>query len=112
LPATLEKKLQAPIAPAVSISATKAMANAGVPIADRFGINAASRTIGMDPETLRRAWALVSAAQAKAILSGDGSALGAVVAEPTKTPRPNVRLEQVAADMASLNHLGTARHRF
>ncbi len=111
LPATLAEKLQAPIAAAVSVSASQALAGAGLPIADRFGINVATKTLGTDAEVLRRAWSLASTAQAKAILGGEASTLGATVTEPPKTPRPNVTLEEVAADKASLDHLKTARDR-
>jgi hypothetical protein len=109
LPAALDEKLQAPIAAAVSISASQALAKAPMPVADRFGINAAAKTIGMDPEALRRAWALASTAQARAILGGDASTLGATVPERPKRPRPSVTLDQLAADKASMEHLKRAR---
>jgi hypothetical protein len=111
LPAPIEQKLQAPIAAAVSVSASQALANAGVPIADRFGISIAAKTIGMDAETLRRAWLLASTAQATAILGGEASTLGATLPVTPSTPRPPVTLDEVAADTASQLHLKSARDR-
>ena len=108
LPAALNEKLQAPIAPAVSVSAAQALASGGLPLADRYRINIAAHTVGMDPATLAKTWA-IAPARAKAILGGDAATLGAVVAPVAETPRPNVTLEQVAADAAGLNHLATAR---
>lgn len=108
LPTALNEKLQASIAPAVSVSAAQAFASGGLPIADRYRINVAAQTAGMDPATLARTWA-IAPAQATAILGGDPATLGAVVAPVAETPRPNVTLEQVAADAAGLNRLATAR---
>jgi hypothetical protein len=108
LPAALNEKLQAPIAPAVSVSAAQALASGGLAVADRYHINIAAQTVGMDPATLAKTWA-IAPDQAKAILGGDAATLGAVVAPVAETPRPNVTLEQVAADAAGLNHLATAR---
>lgn len=108
LPAALDEKLQAPIATAVSISATQAIAARALPIADRFGLNAALKTLGMDAATLGHAWGLPSA-QAAAILGKDTSTLGATVAALTQSPRPNTTLEQVASDVAAQAHLTTAR---
>ncbi len=109
LPAALDEKLQAPITTAVSVRATRAIAARAFPIADRFGINPAAKTVGMDPTILSRTWRLPSVAQAEAILGKDSSTLGASVALPAQSPRPNTTLEQVAADTASLGHLSHAR---
>ena len=111
LPAAIEEKLQAPIGAAVSVSAAQSLAGSAIPIADRFGINAAAKTVGMDPATLSRTWALTSVAQANAVLGQDASTLGASVVLPAQTVQPNTTLEQVAADTAVLTHLTGARDR-
>jgi hypothetical protein len=111
LPAAIEEKLQAPVAAAVSVSATQSMAASAIPIADRFGINAAAKTVGMDPATLSRTWALPSVAQANVVLGQDASTLGVSVVLPAQTVQPNTTLEQVAADNAALAHLTGARDR-
>lgn len=111
LPAALDEKLQAPIAVAVSVSAVTSVAGGALPIADRYGIHIAAKTVGMDPQTLTRAWALDSVAHAQALLGGDPSTLGAAVPPAPQTPRPNTTLQQVAADKAALDHLSNARDR-
>jgi hypothetical protein len=62
----------------------------------------------MDPASAARAFA-IPAAQAQAILGKDPATLGAVLAAPAQTARPNTTLEQVAADAASLTRLNAAR---
>jgi hypothetical protein len=108
LPAAADQKLQAPIAIETSVSAARVLAAAALPLADRFGINAASKTVGMDAPSLSRAWT-VPIDQAEAFLGRDPATLGAVVTAPAQTPRPNTTLEQVAADTASLTRLNSAR---
>ena len=49
--------------------------------------------------------------QATAILGGDAAATGAIVAAPEQTARPNVTLDQVAAETARLQNLTNARGR-
>ncbi len=111
LPAAIEEKLQTPIAAAVAVSAGNSMAAGGLPVADRFGINIAAKTVGMDPQNVSRAWALGSAAAAEGVLGGDAATLGAVVAPVAQTSRTGTTLEQVASDTAALDHLNTARTR-
>ena len=111
LPATVAEKLQVALPPLVSVSAATAVVHGAPSVADRFGINAASMTIGMDPQTVSDVWGLAWAVEAQAILGGNPGTLGAVVADPPQTARPNVTLDQVAADTASLNRLGVARDR-
>jgi hypothetical protein len=108
LPAATDQKLQAPIAIETSVSAARVLAATAIPLTDRFGINAASKTVGMDAASVSRAWT-VPVAQAQAFLGLDPATLGAVVAAPVQTPRPNMTLEQVAADTASLTRLSNAR---
>jgi hypothetical protein len=109
LPAELTGKLQVALAPLVSISAATAIAAAAPPIGDRVGINLASMTIGMDPQELRQVWNLSSTDDARALLGADPQTLGAVIAAPLQTERPNVTLDAVAADLPSLHRLATAR---
>lgn len=111
LPATLAEKLQVALPPLVSVSAATAVVSGAPSIADRFGIDAASKTIGMDPQTVSEVWGLASAVEAQAILGGNPGTLGTVVAAPPQTARPNVTLDQVAADTTSLQRLGVARDR-
>jgi hypothetical protein len=110
LPAELEQKLQIPLAPVVSVSAAKTLADGAPAVADRFGINAASKTFGMATANLAQAWGL-PAGEAQALLVGDAATLGATVSPPEQTPRANTTLEQVAADSATLQHLNNARDR-
>jgi hypothetical protein len=109
LPGALTEKLQVPLAPLVSVSAATAIASAAPPIGDRVGINAASMTIGMDPQALGQVWNLSSTDDARALLGADPQTLGAVIAAPPQTERPNVTLDAVAADLPSLHRLATAR---
>jgi hypothetical protein len=111
LPAALAEKLHATLPPLVSISATAAIASGAPGVADRYGINHAAQTVGMDPQVLSEIWGLASAVEAQAILGGDPATLGAPVPALPQTPRPNTTLEEVAADTASLNRLAQARNR-
>jgi hypothetical protein len=111
LPATLAEKLHATLPPLVSVSATKAIAAGAPGVADRYGINHAAQTVGMDPQILSEIWGLASAVEAQAILGGDPATLGATVPAQPQTPRANTTLEAVAADQASLDRLSQARNR-
>jgi hypothetical protein len=108
LPTATDQKLQAPIAIETSVSAAQVLAATAIPLADRFGINSASKTVGMDATSLSRAWT-VPVAQLQGVLGKDAATLGAVVTAPAQTARPNTTLEQVAADTASLGRLNSAR---
>jgi hypothetical protein len=108
LPAALDEKLQTPVALETAVSAVRAVAATALPVADRFGINAASQTVGMDATALSRVWS-VPVDHAQAILGKDAAALGAVVAAPAQTARPDTTLEAVAADAAGLDRLTGAR---
>jgi hypothetical protein len=65
----------------------------------------------MDPQTLRDTWRLDSVSVAEQMLGGDPGTLGAPVVNPPQTVRPDVTLDQVATDAASLNRLNNARDR-
>lgn len=110
LPPTLAEQLHTTLPPLVSISATQAIAGGAPEVADRYNINHASLTLGMDPQVLTEVWNLASAAEATALL-GAASSYGAPVAETPQTTRTDTTLEQVAADTASLDRLMLARNR-
>ena len=110
LPATLAEQLHTTLPPLVSVSATKAIAGGAPGVADRYNINHASQTLGMDPQVLTEVWNLASVAEAQDLLGG-ASTLGAVVTESPQTVRENTTLEQVAADSISLDRLAQARTR-
>jgi hypothetical protein len=111
LPAALAEKLHATLPPLISLSATKTIAAGAPGVADRYGINTASQTVGMDPQVLSEVWGLASALEAQTILGGDPATLGAIVAEQPQTPRPNTTVDEVAADTDALNRLSQARTR-
>jgi hypothetical protein len=111
LPADLAERLHTVLTPRLATAAVeRVVANAG-PIVDRLGLTAATRTVGMDPQSLSTAWGLASPLAAQQILSGNASALGASVAAPAQTPRQNTTLEEVAADAGALDHLTASRAR-
>jgi hypothetical protein len=111
LPSGLAEKLHATLPPLVSLSATNAIAAGAPGVADRYGIDQAAQTVGMDPQVLSTTWGLASTAEAQAMLGGDPSTLGATVSPPPQTARPNTTLDQVAADAGSLGRLRQARSR-
>ncbi len=106
-----ELDLHAPWAPVTGASAAASAVKGAGPIADTFGLKAASRAPGLNPVQLQEAWNLSSVNEAVAILGGEPGVLGAEVAAPSQTDRPNVTLDGVAADSASINRLSVARDR-
>lgn len=111
LPANLAEKLHATLPPLLSVSATNAIAHGAPGVTDRYGINTAAQTTGMDPQILSKVWELASSVEAQAVLGGDPATLGANVPAQPQTPRPNTTLEKVAADTSSLERLKQARNR-
>jgi hypothetical protein len=111
LPAPLAEKLHVTLPPLVSVSATKVIAGGAPGVADRYGINHAAQTVGMDPQILSKIWGLASEVEAKAILGGDPATLGATVPAQPQTERADTTLEEVAADTSSLDRLTQARSR-
>jgi len=103
--------VHAPSVPVISASATSSMVKGSGPLADRYGIGFIGNVIGLNPVAVQQAFQLGSAAEATAILGGDGGSLGAPVTAPAGTDRPATTLAAVAADTASLNHLSAARDR-
>lgn len=110
LPAAPEQMLATVATPYVAVAATGAMVAGSGPIADPYGIVAAGKTVGFNPQVLQAAWGLSSAAEAQQILGGDPGTLGVAVAAPAQTARPNATIDTVAADQASIARLGAARN--
>jgi hypothetical protein len=111
MPNTLPEQLHVPLTPVVATGAIGRFVSGSGPIADRYGLKAASRTLGMNPQALSAAWGLSSVAEAKAILGGSPAALGATVTPPPQTPRNNTTLAAEAANTAALNTLNNSRDR-
>jgi hypothetical protein len=111
LPPTLAEQLHAPLAPLVATSAVARFVGGSPPVADRYGIRAAGRVVGMDPQALKEAWNLGSLDEARALLGADPGSLGAVTPAPAFTPRDNVTLASVAANPAAFDHLNVTRDR-
>ncbi|MEO8879036.1 MAG: hypothetical protein ABI446_01430 [Gemmatimonadaceae bacterium] len=111
LPATLAEALHTPLAPIIATAAAAVVVQSNPPVADAYGLRAVAAAPGLDPAALTAAWSLASVAQARGILGADVGALGAVVASPELTPRPNITLAAAAADTAALAHLSDARTR-
>ena len=109
LPTAPEEMLATATSPYVAVAATGSMVAGSGPIADRYGIQAASQTVGFNPQVLQAAWGLSSPAEAQQILGGDPGTLGVTVAAPAQTARPNATIDTVAADQASIARLGAAR---
>jgi hypothetical protein len=101
--------LHTPWSPVMSASAATSVFKGAGPIADPFGLNVVSRAEGLNPATLAAAWQLTSVAEATAILGGDPGVLGAAVEAPPLTDHPDVTLDSVVADTASLDRLRAVR---
>jgi hypothetical protein len=100
-----------PILPVVSVTAAESVLAGADKVGDLYGLAALGSVIGLNPAAVQEAWNLGSVDQAAAILGGDPSATGAVVTAPPPTARPNVTLDQVAADTALIQNLTDARGR-
>ncbi len=103
--------LHAPIVPVVAVSAAQGILSGIDKIGDRYGLAQLGNVVGLNPSIVQQAWNLGSVDEATAILGGDAGAIGAVVSAPAQTARPNVTLDQVAADTAGLENLTSARGR-
>ncbi len=111
LPVAAAEQAHAPLVPILATAALEKIVSNPGPIADRYGIVAASKAVGMNPEIVQSVYGLGSLQEAQALLGGDPATLGAEVATPKMTPRPNVTLDSVLADTASLDVLTQARDR-
>lgn len=110
LPTTLAETLHTPVAPVVATAAAAVVAKSDPPVADAYGLTAVAGAPGLDPPVLAEAWNLASVAEATTLL-GDAGSLGAVVAAPAATVRPDTTLAAEAADSAGLARLAAARAR-
>ena len=104
---TLE--IHKPVVPVVAANAAGSIVQGISKVGDKYGIGAVSRAPGLDPAQLQQAWNLSSVSEATAILGGEPGATSAVVTAPVQTVRNATTIDQVAADTASLNRLGSFR---
>jgi hypothetical protein len=111
LPVPVAERVHAPLVPVVSARAISRFAAGAAPVADRYGLAAASKAIGLDAATVRDVWGLASLADAQAILGGDPASTGVEIPEPPATPRPATTLGAVVADTASADRLKAVRQR-
>ncbi|HEY2598860.1 MAG TPA: hypothetical protein VGJ79_10335 [Candidatus Dormibacteraeota bacterium] len=98
-----------PVVPVVAANAAGSIVTGVSLVGDKYGLNAVGRAPGLNPAQLQQAWNLSSVAEATAILGGEPGATGAVVTAPAQTVRSATTIDQVAADIASLNRLQSAR---
>jgi hypothetical protein len=100
-----------PVLPVVSVSAAQSVLSGVDKVGDLYGLAGLGNVVGLNPSAVQQAWNLASIDQATAILGGDAASTGAIVTVPPQTARPNVTLDQVAADTARLQNLANARGR-
>jgi hypothetical protein len=108
---TQQIDLHLPVVPILAQATVASIASGAGPIADPYGIDKIKDVIGLNPDAVQKAYNLPSRDAAIAMLGGDAGALGAVVTPPSQSARPAATIDSVAADSASLAHLGTARDR-
>jgi hypothetical protein len=111
LPTVLAEKLHTALVPIIAASAVDKFVEGAGPIADRYGLNVASRAIGLQPEAVQAAWKLATVLEAQTLLGGDPGTLGLVTTTPNLTPRGEVTIDKVAGDTVLLQNLGAARDR-
>jgi hypothetical protein len=111
LPPQLEIQLNTSLPPVLAAAAVQTMVKGAGPIADRYGIHAASKAPGMDAKSVAEVWGLASVLEAQAILGQVPATLGLEAPALPQTQRPNVTLDAVKADTASLNRITGARDR-
>ncbi len=100
-----------PVTPVFATAAATAMVNGSGPIADRYGIQVAARTPGLNPQTVATAWGLT--VQDANILLGvkTPGTLGLQIAAAAQTARTNTTLADVLRDQAGLARLSSVRDR-
>jgi hypothetical protein len=103
--------LHAAVAPALSVNAAARAVKGAGPLADPFAFDKIAKVIGLNPDAVQQAFQLKTPAEAVALIGGDAGGLGLPVTPVAQTARPNVTLDQVAADTASLDHLNQTRDR-
>ena len=111
LPPLLEEKLSVSLPPIIAEKTIEKFVNGASPIADRYGLNAASKVAGMDAKAVSEVWGLASLLEAQTILGGVPGGLGLEIPEPVQTVRANTTLEAVMADEAASSQLKLMRDR-
>jgi hypothetical protein len=111
LPEELLRRLPGVLSLAVAAGVLDRVARRAGPSVDPAGLRDLSQVVGLDPASLAVAWRLESVDVARAVLQGDPAALGAVVTPVAPSPRPDVTLDEVAADRAAGAVLAAARAR-
>lgn len=111
LPPLLEEKLHIALPPVIAEKAVQKFVTGASPISDRYGLNAASKAVGMSAQNLSEVWGLASLFEAQTYLGGVPGTLGLEIAEPAQTPRVNTTLEAVVADGESAANLKLMRDR-
>lgn len=109
LPMTLD--IHHPVVPVVSLAAAQGFVTGIDRVADRYGLGALGTAVGLNAAAVKQAWNLSSVDEAAALIGADAATTGAKVNPVVQTARPNVTLEGVAADTASLQGLSAARDR-
>jgi hypothetical protein len=109
LPMTLD--IHRPVVPVVSLAAAQGFVTGIDRTADRYGLGALGTAVGLNAAAVKQAWNLGSVNEAAALIGADAAATGAKVNPVAQTARPNVTIEAVAADTASLQALSAARDR-
>jgi hypothetical protein len=108
-PLDQQLEIHKPVASVVAYNAAKGVVTGVDQVADKYGLNAASRAPGLNPVAVQEAWSLSSVSEATAILGAEPEATGVNVSAPAQTVRNATTLGQVAADTASLTRLQAAR---
>ena len=111
LPPLVADKIQVALLPLLAQSSIEQLVAGAGPIADRYGINAASKSIGMQPKMVAQVWNLNSVEEAQVLLGGVAGTLGIETVSPNLTARADTNIDDVLADTASLQQLKNLRDR-
>jgi hypothetical protein len=111
LPPLVADKIQVALLPLVAQSSIEQLVLGAGPLADRYGIGAASQSIGMQPKMVAQVWDLNSVEDALVLLGGVAGTLGIETISPKLTVRADTNIDDVIADTASLQQLTNLRDR-
>jgi len=109
IPPELLANLNSAFVTAVTAGALQRYTQASLPMADVYGLRAASSAAGLNPAALAAAWNLGSTGEARALLGGDPGILGASVPAVPRSLSSARSIDAVAADAAALIRLRGAR---
>jgi hypothetical protein len=109
IPPELVANLNSAFVTAVTAGALQRYTQASLPMADVYGLRAASNAAGLNPAALAAAWNLSSASEARALLGGDPGILGATVPAVPRTLSSPRSIDAVATDGGALARLRGAR---